>query len=54
MRIADRHDELSDAEPLGVAEDGGDQVARIRAKHGKVRERVGPHYLELDIPAVHE
>jgi hypothetical protein len=54
VRVADRDDELADAQPLGVAELGGHEVARVGAQHREVRERVGADDLELELAAVDE
>ena len=41
MRVADRDDELADAQALRVAELGGDEVAAVDAQHRQVGQRVG-------------
>jgi hypothetical protein len=54
VRIADGDHELAHAEPLGIAELGGDEVVALRAKQGEVRERVAADDLEALLAAVAE
>jgi hypothetical protein len=54
VRVPDGHDELADAQGAGVAESGGGEVARVRAQHGEVRERVGAQQPEAQVAAVDE
>ena len=54
VRVADRHDELADAQRGGVAELGRRVRLAVGAQHGEVGERVGPHHARLDLAAVGE
>jgi hypothetical protein len=51
-RIADRHHELADDEPVGLAELGRLRGRAVRAQHGQVGQRVGAHHSERDRRAV--
>ena len=53
-RVADRDDELADAEPIGVAERGRGQAAAGRADDGEVRQRVAADDVEAELGAVDE
>ena len=54
MRVADRHDELADAQRGGVAERGGRGRGLLRAEHGEVGERVRADHPERQLAAVGE
>ena len=54
VRVADRDDELADAQPLCIAELRRHEVARVDAQHGEVGERIGADDLELELAAVDE
>ena len=54
MRVADRDDELSDAQALRVTELGGDEIPAVDAQHREVGERIGADHLELELAAVDE
>jgi hypothetical protein len=51
---ADRDDELTDPQPLGVAELGRPQVAGVDPKQSQVRHRIRADDLELELAAVDE
>ena len=54
MWVADRDDELSDAQPFGVAELGRPQVAGVDPEQCKVGHRIGADDFELELTAVDE
>ena len=54
QRVADRDDELPDAQPLGVPERRRPWRPAGRPDDGKVRQRVAPDDLELELGAVDE
>jgi hypothetical protein len=54
VRVADRHHELADAEPLGVAELGGRELAGIGAEDSEVGERVRADDLVFELATVGE
>jgi hypothetical protein len=54
MRVADRNDELTDAQSLGVSQLRRVQLAPVGAEEGEIGERVRAHDVELELTAVHE
>ena len=54
VRVADRDDELADAQPGRVAEHGRVQVARVGAQDGEIGQRVGADDVERQLAAVDE
>ena len=54
MRVADRDDELADAQRGGVAELGGRVRLAVGAQHREVGERVGADHARLDLAPVGE
>ena len=54
MRVADRDDELSDPQPLRVAELGGHEVTSVHTQDRQVGERIGADHFELELAAVDE
>ena len=54
VRVADRDHQLADAQPLGVAELGRDELAVLGADHGEVGERVAARDREAQLAAVGE
>jgi hypothetical protein len=54
VRVADRDDELSHPQRLGVAELGRLQSVSIGPQHREVRQGVGPDNLERELAAVDE
>ncbi len=54
VRVADRDDELADAQRRRVAQLGRDQVAALGLEHGEVRQRVAADDGEAQLAAVAE
>ena len=54
QRAAHRHDQLADAQRLGVAEPRGPRCAAASADHREIRQRIGTDDVELGLGAVGE
>ena len=54
MRVADRHDELADAQPLGVAELGRRQIACVGAQNREVGQWICADDLDPRLAAIDE
>jgi len=54
VRVADGHDELADAQVVGLAKVRGLEVRAVGTQHREVRQRIAAHHLEAEVAAVGE